>query len=283
MSDGDTGLGHHLAYLGGGVFDVHHPVVHEEDLAFAQQLAANGFGDGTIALLADVGQDWLAFRWRGLQQGHVTNACETHLQGSWHRRCGEGQDVDVGLERLDRLLVLHTEALLFVHDEQPQVFELQLGVEHSVGADQHVDLAVVCVLDDRLGLGVGEEAAQDLNTNGEAREPFGEGLMMLLGEQGCRHQDRGLLAALHGLERGSHCDLGLAESHIAYDEPVHWVGPLHVGLHISDGRELVGGLLVGERIFEFTLERRVFSEGVTGRGDSALVEHDELLGDLADF
>ena len=60
VRDRDAGLGHELADAGGGVLDVHHAVVHEEHLAFAQQLAADRFADGAFVVRADVGEDRLA-------------------------------------------------------------------------------------------------------------------------------------------------------------------------------------------------------------------------------
>ena len=68
VGDGDAGLGHQLAQVGGHVLDVLHPVVHEEDLALAQQLAADGLGDRPLVVLADVGEDRLALGRRRVEQ-----------------------------------------------------------------------------------------------------------------------------------------------------------------------------------------------------------------------
>ena len=60
VGDRDARLGHELADVRGDVLDVLHPVVHEEHLALAQQLAADRLGDGAVVVLADVGEDRLA-------------------------------------------------------------------------------------------------------------------------------------------------------------------------------------------------------------------------------
>ena len=57
MGGGDPRLGHELGQAGGGRFDVLHPVVDEEDLAVAQQLAADGGADLLGLVGADVGED----------------------------------------------------------------------------------------------------------------------------------------------------------------------------------------------------------------------------------
>ena len=105
--------------------------------------------------------------------------------------------------------------------------------------------------------------------------------MVLLGQQRGGHQHGHLLAVLHRLERRPDGDLGLAEADVAAHEAVHRVALLHVALHLGDGDELVGGLLVREGVLQLALPRRVLGEGVAGLVDALLVEHDELLGDLA--
>ena len=102
----------------GDVLDVLHPVVHEEHLALAQQLAADGLGHGPVVVLADVGEDRLAVGRRRVEQREVADAGEAHLERARDRRGGEREHVDVGPELLDLLLVLHAEALLLVDHEQ---------------------------------------------------------------------------------------------------------------------------------------------------------------------
>ena len=155
VGDGDAGLGHQLGQPRRLLLDVPDPVVHEEDLALAQQLAADGLGDGPLVVLADVGEDRLAVGGRRVEQGEVADAGEAHLEGARDGRGGEGEHVDVGAELLDRLLVRHTEALLLVDHQQAQVLELQVARQQPVGADHDVDLAGGHPLDDRTGLGPG--------------------------------------------------------------------------------------------------------------------------------
>ena len=106
---------------------------------------------------------------------------------------------------------------------------------------------------------------------------------MLLREQRGRHEHRGLLAVLHRLEHGADGDLGLAEADVAAHEPVHRHRAFHVGLHVDDRLQLVGRLLVRERVLELALPRRVGRERVARRVQPLLVQHDELLRDLRDL
>ena len=85
---------------------------------------------------------------------------------------------------------------------------------------------------------------------------------MLLGEDGGGHEDGDLEAVGDGLEGGAKGDLGLAIADIAADEPVHGPDAFHIALHVEDGLGLVGGLLVGECVFELDLPWRVEGEGM---------------------
>ncbi len=111
-------FGNQLAQIAGDVLDVGHTVVHEEHLTLAQQLAADGFGDRPLVVLADVGEDRLTFGRRRVQQGEITDAGEAHLHRARNRRGGERQHVDVGAQLLDQLLVGDSEALLLIDDEK---------------------------------------------------------------------------------------------------------------------------------------------------------------------
>ena len=178
--------------------------------------------------------------------------------------------------------MLHAEALLLVHDQQPQVLEPHLAGEQAVGADHDVHGAVGDALDGGLRIGRGLEAGQAPHGHREAGVALGEGVQMLLRQQRGGSQHRHLLAVLDGLEGGAHGDLGLPVAHVAQDQAVHRDRLLHVGLDIVDGDELVGGLHELEGVLQLTLPGGVGSEGVTGGGLPGGVQAHQLVGDLAD-
>ncbi len=157
VGDGDASLGDELSQAAGGGVDRLHPVVHPEHLTLAKEFAADRLDGDALVVLADVGEDRLAVRRRRLEERQVADADERHLQRARDRRGGEREDVDVRLHLLHRLLVLHTEALFLVDDEEAEVLELHVVREEPVGADDAVDLAGLDALDDLLGLAGGEE------------------------------------------------------------------------------------------------------------------------------
>ena len=266
----------------GDVVDVLHAVVHVEHLPLAQELPTDGLGRRTFVVLAHVREDRLAVLGRGVHQRQVANAGQRHLERPRDRSRGERQHVDVGAQLLDQLLVLHAEALLLVDDEQAEVLELDVSGEEPVRRDDDVDRPVLHTLDDRVLLLGREKARQHLDPHRVVREPLAERLAVLVGEQRGRDEHRHLLAVLHRFERGPDRHLRLAVADVAAHEAVHGHGSLHVGLDVLDGLELVGRLLVRERLLDLALPRRVGPEGVARRREPLPVEHDQLLGDLAD-
>ena len=62
------------------------------------------------------------------------------MQRPWYWGRRHGEDVDSFLQLLEFFLLSDAEALLLVNDDQPQVLELQVLREHSVGPYDDVDL-----------------------------------------------------------------------------------------------------------------------------------------------
>ena len=218
---------------------------------------------------------------RRLQRRHLADAGHRHLERARDRRRTHGQDVDVGLELLEGVLVLDAEALLLVDDEQAEVFEEHLLGEDPVRADDHVDGAVGDPGERVARLLVGLEARQRLHLHGEAGEALRERLDVLLDQQRRGNEHRDLLAVLDRLERGTDGHLGLAESDVAGQQPVHRDRLLHVGLDLVDRLELIERLGERERLFELALPRRVRPEGVPLRRHARGVELHELDRDVA--
>ena len=139
VGDRDAGFGHQFPKPGGHFFDVTDPVVDEENLAFAQQFPADGFGHGPLVVLTDVGEDRPAGGRRRSDERQVPDAGQAHFQRSRYRRGRHGQHVHVGAQLLYRLFVGDAEALLLVHHQQTEILELDVLRQQFVGADDDVD------------------------------------------------------------------------------------------------------------------------------------------------
>ena len=124
-------------------------------------------------------------------------------------------------QRLELLLVRNAEMLLLVDDQQGQVLERDALAEQRVGADHDIDAAVGQAGFDFAQLRVGHQPRRLRDIDRKSTEALGKGLEVLTGEQRRRHHDRDLLAADCRQKGRAQRHLGLAESDVAADEPVH--------------------------------------------------------------
>ena len=178
--------------------------------------------------------------------------------------------------------MLHTEALFLVNDDQAQVLEHNAVRENPVGANHHVHRAGCNFFGNLAGFFRLLEAGEHANLHGEAREAFAKRLVVLLCEQGRGYEHGNLFAVLYRLECGTYGDLGFAESHVTGDEAIHGDFSLHVFLHLVDGGELVGSLVVGEGFFQLSLPGSVCRKGVTARCLASRIEFHQVCGDFLD-
>ena len=281
VGNGDACLGDEFAKSLSAGLDGLNPVVHPEHLALAQQFAAKRLDCDSFVVFAHEGENRLAVGRGSLQQRQIADANQAHFEGARNGRGGEREHVDVHLELLHHLFVLHAETLLFVDDQQAEIFEAHAFLQQTMSADDAVDLAGGEAIDDLLRLRSGEEAAEHLDANRVASKAIGECVAVLCGEQcGGRHHGH-LLAILDRLERSANGNFGLAESHVATHQTVHREGPFHVGFGVFDGLALVGCLYERKGVFHVVLPWRVAAECVTLGVDPALIQHHQLLRDLA--
>lgn len=191
------------------------------------------------------------------------------------------EDVHIGPQRLDLLLLAHPESVLLVDDEQPQILEGEVGAEQLVGAYDDVHLAIGQLLEHgRLLLG-GAEAAQHLHPHRPVGEAIAEVVVVLLGQQCGGHQHSHLLAAVHRHEGGAHRHLRLAKAHIAAHQPVHALGLAHVAEHRIDGVELILCLLEREAGGKLAVALLVVLEGKAGPRRAYGIDIEQLGGHVA--
>ena len=125
------------------------------------------------------------------------------------------------------------------------------------------------------------EARQLGHLDRPVAEAVGDGLVVLLGQQRGRRQDRHLLAAHHRDEGGAQRDLGLAEADVAADQPVHRLGADHVLDHGVDRRALVGRLLEAEAGGKRLVVVRGIAERVALARSAARVQVQQFGGGVA--
>ena len=110
------------------------------------------------------------------------------------------------------------------------------------------------------------EPRQQFHPDRVIRHALAKIIVMLLRQHRRGHQNRHLLPVHHTFERRANRHLRLAKSHVAANQPVHRLGPLHVRLGFRNGRHLIARLLVNKSAFKFALPLRIRLAGVAGLG-----------------
>src|SRR5712692_4495084 len=237
------GLGHQGAKVARHVVDILDAVVHEEDLPAAVQLAQNRSADGRVVEMRDEGANHLAVRRRGLNHREIADAEHRHVQSAWNRRRGHGQHGDELLEFLDSLLVSDAKAMLLVDDQQAEARKLNVARKQAMSADDNINFAAKCLLDDGAILLVAAKPRDHLDPDRIVLEALAESIRVLLGENRGRHQQSNLATVHDGDERGAKCDFGFAEAGVAADQAVHRFDPGQVADDVVDCGLLVRRLL----------------------------------------
>ena len=242
----DPRLRHDLPHPVGDLGHVLDAGDHAEDLAAAEALALDRLAEHHPVPGHDEGAHRQPIDRRRGDDAHLPHAGQRQLQGARDRRRGQRQHMDVGLQRLQLLLVGDAEMLLLVDDHQPQLGELDRLRQQRMGADDDVDGAVLHPLP-HLRRILGRHHAGELrDLDRQPLEAGGEGAVVLARQQGGRHH-HGHLHARHGDdEGGAQRHLGLAEADVAADQPVHRPAGGQVLEDIGDGALLVLGLGEGE-------------------------------------
>ena len=120
VRDADPHLRHEAAQLLGRLVDRLDAVVQEERLPATLVLAPDGLGDELLVPLPHVRADRLAVGRRCGDHRDVAQAGERHVQRARDRRGRQREHVDLEPQRPQELLLGDAEALLLVHDHEPE-------------------------------------------------------------------------------------------------------------------------------------------------------------------
>ena len=172
-------------------------VVQEVHLAAALQFAQHRLADHAVLFCART-KVLIASRFCGARgdDREIAHAFQRHAQRARNRRGGQRQHVDFGAQRLQRFLLAHAEAVFFVDDHQPEPLELDVGLTAACACRSRCRS---CLRRGRLIAAFDFLGRFEARQFGDAHRPVGEAvgkvLVVLLGEQRGRRQNRDLLAA----------------------------------------------------------------------------------------
>ena len=280
MGHGNPGLGQQFFQAFQAVLDGFHFVVQEVALAAALEFAQHRFADDAVVLRTHKSFDGQAALRRGGNHAQVAQAFQGHAQGARDGRGGQGQHIHFGPKRFQGFFVAHTKPVFFVNHQQAQILVFHRFTQQLVGAHHDVHAAFFQTSHRGFHLFGCAKAAHLGDAHRPLGKAIGQGLEMLLGQQGGGGQDGDLLAAHDGDERGPQRHLGFAKAHIAADQAVHRARADHVLNHRMDGGALVGGFFKAEVGGKGFVVLRGVAEGMTLAGGAPSVDVEQLGGSV---
>ena len=158
---------------------------------------------------------------RGVDNREVTDSHHRHIERTRNGRGGKGHDINNGPERFEPFFILDPEALFLIDDHQAEILERHILLQQSVRTDNDVDIPFFKPLQNFLLLSGAAETGEHLDGNRIIFEPFMERFIMLLGENGGRHEDTDLFAIERRFEGTPQCNLGFAVADIPTDKAIH--------------------------------------------------------------
>ena len=128
-----------------------------------------------IGATADARRDGQPARWRRMEIRHVEVGVQDLAERARNRCGGHQQHVRRRAASLGFQLapLLHTEPVLLVDDDEPEVPELHAGLEQRVRAHDHRCHPVPDRLSGALGTGPAQRASQERHVQPEVRQEVG--------------------------------------------------------------------------------------------------------------
>ncbi len=141
MPDANAGFWNNIAQVIGRLLNAHNSVMDKVDLSSAINFSENGGADEGIIGGGDSRFDGQAFfRW-GINDAHIADAGQGHVQRAGNWGGAEGQSINVGFHLFQPLFVHHAETLLFVNNQQSQLLKSNIFLEQTMGANDDINAA----------------------------------------------------------------------------------------------------------------------------------------------
>src|SRR5690606_36859389 len=99
------------------------------------------FAHECIGIFTHLSNDWeSSWRWRSNRRD-VSQFVQTEIECARNRCRCKREDIHVGTELLETLLLLHTKALFFVDDDQTKIVELHVVLQKAVGTNHNIHIS----------------------------------------------------------------------------------------------------------------------------------------------
>ena len=186
MRIGHICIRHKPLHPEGLLADGFYTIIEIINLSAAADFPVNSLTNKFGVIFHHIGLNGMPFLRRLLQKAHIANPRKAHVKRSGDRGCGKRQHIHVFSECLQLFLMRHAEALLLIHDNQPQILELDILGENPMCPNQNFGIALFDILQALLLLLRRTETGEQLDMHRIARHSLGKGIVMLLCQNGSR-------------------------------------------------------------------------------------------------
>ena len=128
---------------GGGFVDIGYSRHHKKRLTTSEALTQQRLAQRHRIERRDVGAHGKPIHRGRCNQRHLAHARHSELQRTGNGCRADCKHVDVFANLLQTLFMLHTEMLLLVDDQQPEIGKVDRLSEESVCADDNIDIALL--------------------------------------------------------------------------------------------------------------------------------------------
>ena len=221
MADDDTRAFAEFANPRRDALDRLNPVVQKINLPAARVFAIDGVADDALVVTANDSFDRLAIRRWGFDHGHVPRAHEREVERSRNRSRRKREHIDEAEFFLQRVLVLHAEALLLIDYDEAKILKNDILRNHAMRSDYDINTSFTKRLDDLFLFRCGAVAAEEFDRDRILAHALAEILPVLLSQHSRRGDDNSLLAARHRFESRSDGHLSFSKADIAANQAIH--------------------------------------------------------------
>ena len=246
------------------------------NLSVATEFKIDGIGYDFVTKGVDFGLDGVTTRGWCVDDTQIASSHKRKLQRARNGGGGHGEGVYIYFELSE--FFLHTDAklLFFVDDEQSEVFEFDGLTDEFVGSHEDVYFSFSQIFEQGFGLRWSSRSWKIVYANREILQTLKEGFVVLQSQDGGGHHHSDLLSIGGGFEGSSNGYFGFSKPNISTHQTVHRTRTLHVGLDLLSNLELIGGVFIRERTFEFVLHKAIGREGISLFLTAATIEENEV-------
>ena len=170
----------------------------------------------------------------------------------------------------------NTETLLLIDDQKSQILWFDVLRKDAVRSDDNVDQALLQTVHRSSLFRRCAESRKQFDTNREIFHSRYKSLIMLLGQNGRRHQEKHLIAVHNGLKCGTDCNLRFAVTDIPADQALHDLIAFHVRLGGFDCCQLIVGFLIGKHLFKLFLPDGIPAESMAHTALSGCIQFHQI-------